>query len=140
METIRIYAMPLMADIIPTEGRLMEIPATLEAKQKFVKGYIERVAITEDIDLIVNDSGLIDHLPPNRILINDEGEVIALLCGDIFACRHSGAEFTSIREEDIPIIRKYLKVYLITMNNVMVGMDEDRYVEVFGDLGDIFDD
>ena len=139
MEKIQIYAMPLLSDNIPVKGQLMEIPATLEAKQKFVKGYIERVAITEDIDLIVNDSGLIDGLAPNRILVDDNKEVIAVLCGDIFACRHSGEEFTSIREEDIPTIRKYVKVYLITLNEVIFGMDEDLYYRKFGDLSDFKD-
>lgn len=87
----------------------MEIENTLKAEQDFVGGLIECTAITEDIDLICNEEGLLMGLEP-RVAIPESKTVIA---GDCFICRHDRhGNFQSIREEDIDIINS--KVHYIS--------------------------
>ena len=84
----------------------MEIENTLEAEQAFVGGLIEKVALTERIDLICNEEFLLQGLEP-RVAMDLGGELPQIICGDCFICRHDGrGNFVSIREEDLEIIAK----------------------------------
>ena len=84
----------------------MEIENTLEAEQKFVGGLIECTALTEDIDLVCNEEGLLLDLGP-RIAIPESKTIIA---GDCFICRHDRqGNFQSIKESDIDLINSKVK-------------------------------
>lgn len=56
---------------------LTEIENTLESLRKIVKGHIENVRITHDLNLICNEEGKLLNLPPN-IFVN--GDIIAGPC------------------------------------------------------------
>ena len=87
----------------------MEIENTLQAEQKFVGGLIECTALTEDIDLVCNEEGLLLDLAP-RIAIPESKTIIA---GDCFICRHDRqGNFQSIKESDLELINS--KVHYIT--------------------------
>lgn len=96
------------------KGYLAEVDNTLEAEQAYVNynkphGLITVVSINNDIDIIANDEGKLNNFPINRFLVSDDGIVLDMLVGNIMCVRHnSDGEFTSIREEDIPVIESHL--------------------------------
>lgn len=96
------------------KGYLAEVDNTLEAEQRYVNfdephGLITVVSINDDIDVICNDEGKLRNFPINRFLVSDAGVVLDMLVGNIMCVRHnSEGEFTSIREEDIPVIESLL--------------------------------
>lgn len=96
------------------KGYLAEVDNTLEAEQRYVNydephGLITVLSITDEIDVIANDEGKLNNFPINRFLVSDAGVVLDMLVGNIMCVRHNSAgEFTSIREEDIPVIESHL--------------------------------
>ena len=96
------------------KGYLSEVENSLEAEQRYVNydephGLITVLSITDEIDVIANDEGKLKNYPINRFVVDDMGGVYDMLVGNLMCVRHnSEGEFTSIREEDIPIIVKHL--------------------------------
>ena len=96
------------------KGYLAEVDNTLEAEQRYVNydephGLITVLSITDEIDVIANDEGKLKNYPINRFVVDDMGGVYDMLVGNLMCVRHnSEGEFTSIREEDIPVIEKHL--------------------------------
>ena len=108
MEQDKIQAYLLRVDRLSGvvyKGYLANVDNSLEAEQAYVNynephGLIAVVSITDEIDVICNDEGKLKNLPINRFLISDDGVVLDMLVGNI--------EFTSIKEDDIPIIESHL--------------------------------
>ena len=96
------------------KGYLAEVDNTLEAEQRYVNydephGLITVLSITDEIDVIANDEGKLKNYPINRFVVDDMGGVYDMLVGNLMCVRHnSEGEFTSIREEDIPVIESHL--------------------------------
>ena len=96
------------------KGYLAEVDNILEAEQKYVNydephGLITVLSITDEIDVIANDEGKLKNYPINRFVVDDMGGVYDMLVGNLMCVRHnSEGEFTSIREEDIPVIESHL--------------------------------
>ena len=96
------------------KGYLAEVDNTLEAEQRYVNydephGLITVLSIADEIDVIANDEGKLKNYPINRFVVDDMGGVYDMLVGNLMCVRHnSEGEFTSIREEDIPVIEKHL--------------------------------
>ena len=92
------------------KGYLAEVDNTLEAEQRYVNydephGLITVLSITDEIDVIANDEGKLKNYPINRFVVDDMGGVYDMLVGNLMCVRHnSEGEFTSIKEDDIPII------------------------------------
>lgn len=100
----------------------MEIENTLHSMQKFVGGLIDVVALTPNIDLVVNDEGLINGSEPRVIFLEDGKIVNCIIMGDCFVCRHDGkGNFESILETDLPVIRKKL-LYLNSEQLKLLGL------------------
>lgn len=117
MEQDKIQAYLLRVDRLSGvvyKGYLANVDNSLEAEQAYVNynephGLIAVVSITDEIDVICNDEGKLKNLPINRFLISDDGVVLDMLVGNIMCVRHnSEGEFTSIKEDDIPIIESWL--------------------------------
>ena len=111
------------------KGYLAEVDNTLEAEQRYVNfdephGLITVVSINDDIDVICNDEGQLRNFPINRFLVSDAGVVLDMLVGNIMCVRHnSEGEFTSIREEDIPVIESHL---IPLMPDKMIDYEEAK--------------
>lgn len=96
------------------KGYLVEVDNTLDAEQRYVnydepRGLITVLSITDEIDVIANDEGKLKNYPINRFVVDDMGGVYDMLVGNLMCVRHnSEGEFTSIMEEDIPVIEKHL--------------------------------
>lgn len=100
----------------------MEIEDSLEAKQKFVGGNIEKTALTDCIDLISNEDSIRLGLKP-RVIFHEKGKAInAIILGDCFAVRNDGrGGFESIRKEDEKIIKERL-IYLKQEELALLGL------------------
>ena len=89
----------------------------MEAEQDFVGGLIDVYALTDNLDLILNDEGLINGLKPRVVIlgenVDEEGgirELKEIIHGDCFVCRHDAeGNFVSVREEDVDTIRCFVK-------------------------------
>lgn len=109
------------------KGYLSEVENSLEAEQRYVNfneanGLIQVVSINNNIDVICSDEGKIRNFPINRFLVSDDGVVLDMLVGNIMCVRHNSAgEFTSIREEDIPVIESHL---IPLMPDKMINYEE----------------
>lgn len=96
------------------KGYLSEVENSLEAEQRYVNydepyGLITVLSITDEIDVIANDEGKLKNYPINRFVVDDMGGVYDMLVGNLMCVRHnSEGEFTSIKEDDIPIIESHL--------------------------------
>ena len=89
---------------------LGEIANTLVDKQKYVGGYIEVISIDGVIDLICNEEGKLLHLPVNRAFVDDNGEVLDVIVGDILVVRHNDeGDFVDVHENDLETIIKHLR-------------------------------
>lgn len=109
------------------KGYLSEVENSLEAEQRYVNydephGLITVVSINNNIDVICNDEGKLRNFPINRFLVSDDGVVLDMLVGNIMCVRHnSDGEFTSIKEDDIPIIESHL---IPLMPDKMINYEE----------------
>ena len=96
------------------KGYLSEVENSLEAEQRYVNydepyGLITVLSITDEIDVIANDEGKLKNYPINRFVVDDMGGVYDMLVGNLMCVRrNSEGEFTSIKEDDIPIIESHL--------------------------------
>ena len=109
------------------KGYLAEVDNTLEAEQRYVNydephGMITVLSITDEIDVIANDEGKLMNYPINRFVVDDMGGVYDMLVGNLMCVRHnSEGEFTSIKEDDIPIIESHL---IPLMPDKMINYEE----------------
>ena len=101
---------------------VMEVENTLEGEQKFVGGYIEVLGLTENLDLVCNEEGKLNHLGATAAWI-EEDKVLEVICGDCFVCRFTeDGDFAPIVESDIEVIRNILKpVVEIAGNTIYLG-------------------
>lgn len=92
------------------EAYIKEIDDTdrLSAMQAEVGGLIEAIDIAEGITVIVNEEGSIYHLPLNRTIKNEDGEIIAVAAGDCFICGDAEEDLVSIPDDKI---EKYMELY-----------------------------
>ena len=134
-EKINAYMLRLNDVGMPCKGYIGEIENSLEAKQKYVQGLIQVISLNSQIDIICNDEGKLIGLEPNRAFMDGE-DILDILVGDILACRHDAeGNFTSIKEEDIPIIESMLLPIRIVVGNTvfLAGTDTlDEYKQERG--------
>ena len=82
------------------------------------------MSITDEIDVIANDEGKLKNYPINRFVVDDMGGVYDMLVGNLMCVRHnSEGEFTSIKEDDIPIIESHL---IPLMPDKMIDYEEAK--------------
>lgn len=85
---------------------------TIEALQGLVEGYIETVRIADDLLLVVNEEGLLQHKPMNfmTFALRAEGLVpVHEIVGDVFFVSWLGEDFTSLDKLQIQRIKDMFK-------------------------------
>lgn len=104
----------------------MELENTLEKEQSFVGGLIDVYAVTDNLDLVFNDEGLINGLEPRVVVFGESAgvetrELRAVIYGDCFICRHDDeGDFLSIGEEDVETIKKFVKVIIAVYADAII--------------------
>ena len=102
------------------EEGIMELGCDLESEQSYVGGLIDVVRVTPELDLVVNDEGLLLGMEPSVAWVED-GKVLGVYVGNCFVCRHRDGEFISIEEKDIETIKQLLKpIYGIIGNSILL--------------------
>lgn len=109
------------------EQGIMEVENSLEAGQAFVGGLIEVYPVTDNLDLVCNDEGLINGLEPRAVVLGegDDGMISMrgvreVIHGDCFVCRSNDeGDFVSIKDEDIKTIRHYVKAVILVRDGVI---------------------
>lgn len=107
---------------------IMEIENTLEAEQSFVGGLIDVYAITDNLDIVLNDEGLINGLEPRAVVLGEgtdeakkQRKIKEIIHGDCFVYRHDEeGNFLSIREEDVETVRYFVKSIISIYDNVII--------------------
>jgi hypothetical protein len=87
--------------VIPVEGaaRVEEIPDDLKTMQALVGGYVELVRLERGLELWVNEEGLINELPLNRLAST---LATRLIVGTAFVARSNArGDTTSLRPGDV---------------------------------------
>lgn len=130
-ETIKVFAMHCDTEKLQVyKGRIEELPNTLEAKQKFVGGLITVVGLTDELDVVANDEGKLEHLLPNRAWLDDKGNVLDILVGNLMVCRFDDeGNFTSIKESDVPVILKRLPAIMAILERTICLRSEEELPE-----------
>ncbi len=110
---------------------IIEIENSLEAEQAFVGGLIDVYALTDDLDIVLNDEGLINGLEPRAVVLGEvtveakkQRKIKEIIHGDCFVCRHDDeGNFLSIREEGIKTIQHFVKA-VISINSGVIIIQE----------------
>ena len=115
-------------------GSLQDIPNELSFLQSFVNfnrehGLIQVINI-EGIDVICEDEGKLKQFPISRVWVEGT-EIVDVFVGNLICIRADEAtgEFTSIREEDISVIRKYLKPVVPLKNGKAMIIPDETWLE-----------
>ncbi|MCI9050659.1 MAG: DUF3846 domain-containing protein [Lachnospiraceae bacterium] len=124
-DIIDVYAMRV-EDGIVYRGKIEKIENSLEKLQDFVGGLITVAHFTQEIDIVLNDEGKLNNLPLNRVWKSEE-EIFDILVGNIFCCRYDEeGNFSSILEEDIPIIQEMLiPIIGISESTIYLNLEEN---------------
>lgn len=109
------------------QGR-MELENTLEAEQAFVGGLIDVYAITDNLDIVLNDEGLINGLKPRVVVLGEDTDkakkqrkIKEIIHGDCFVCRHDDeGNFLSIEDGDVKTIKHFVKSIISVYAGVMI--------------------
>lgn len=107
---------------------IIEIENSLKAEQAFVGGLIDVYAIIDNLDLVLNDEGLINGLEPRAVVLGEDTDeakkqrkIKEIIHGDCFVCRHDeDGNFVSIEEGDVKTIRHFVKSIISIYNNVII--------------------
>lgn len=89
--------------------RKVEISPGLESLQKAVGGDIEAVyPYSDNVALVMNESGKIDGLPLNRALRDDEGQIYDAVAGSFLVVGLGEEDFSSLTDQQM---EKYEKLF-----------------------------
>ena len=105
---------------------ITEINTSLESMQQIVGGLIEPYYLTKDVFLICNDEGKIAHFPTNRVIRDENNQIIEIINGTFFIAKDDGDEneesdgFTSLSDEEA---KYYLEKYLYPDDIFLLGKE-----------------
>jgi hypothetical protein len=94
--------------------KVIEMENTLEAKQKFVGGWIEMICPIQHGDdtavLIGNEEAKLLGMEPNAYLRFEDGRIYDVVCGDFFIVDApiGSEDFASLSDKQI---EKYMRMY-----------------------------
>ena len=87
-----------------------EIDGTAESMREIVGGGLQAMYPSDDIALVFNKDGYVQHLPPNRGILDAEGAFMEIIHGTFFLCGapEDSNYFVSLTTEQV---QHYMKVY-----------------------------
>ena len=101
------------------EPYVKEIDGKLETMQNIVGGLIQAIYPFDhpEIALICNDEGKLNHLPLNRALLDEKGNIVDIVAGTFFLCSAptDSENFESLTDEQIEKYKKRfeaLEIYI----------------------------
>lgn len=93
----------VMIKNVGAEPRTAEIVHNLAEMQEIVGGYIECVALPNNIDMWINEEGMLEENPKlNLVVVNHKGDIHYKIVGDVFFAGHNKkGETISLTPEQI---------------------------------------
>lgn len=77
------------------------IPNELKEFQDIVDGYIEVVRMSNTTMLICNEEGKIKDFEANRCIIDENGNMVDVICGTFILVGDDGDDFKSLSDDDV---------------------------------------
>lgn len=111
-----------------TQQGIEEIENSLEAEQAFVGGLIDVYVITNNLDIILSDEGLINGLESRVVVLGEntdrakkQRKIKEIIHGDCFVCRYDDeGNFLSIEDGDVKTIKHFVKAIISVYAGVMI--------------------
>ena len=104
---IKAYFMEVNENGVVFSGRTGVIKNTFQALQDYMGMPVKMVHLTEKVVVIMKED-IEQNAPVNRALVK-EGNIEEIFTGNLLCVRQGKSGFDSIEDEDIDVIRKYLK-------------------------------
>lgn len=90
--------------------RLIEVERSLESLHELVGGYLQAVYPWEtNAALVCYDEGKFKGYPPNRALVDENGEPYDIVVGSFFICGISEDNFASLDEEQVEMFTEMFR-------------------------------
>ena len=102
-------------------GRMGWIQNTPEAFRNYMGTPVKVVSLTEKL-VVITRQKVNEDTPVNRALVRD-GNVIETFNGNLICVRQDGKEFRSIQDEDVDVIRKFLKPVFSLDGQIIIQKD-----------------
>lgn len=105
-DKIRVLLLPIM-----DHARVEYIENTLEAKQKYVEGWIECISVGDNVDVICNEEGKFTH-KPNRPIFGGAD----CIYGPAMVARvnPNTGEYISLTDEDVEKYSEMFRVWALS--------------------------
>ena len=102
---IRVYVMDVNENGVVYSGCVDEIENDTDSVEQYVGGEYTQIPLQDDIVILIQK----DHknLPINRAVVKN-GEIMDILRGKVVCTRNSPNGLSSISDNDIDVIMKYL--------------------------------
>ena len=118
--TIQAYCMEVNENGVVYTGRVREMDATREAMEQYIGGCVREISLQDGLVALAEKSS---DSPVNRALVRN-GKIQEILTGIIVCVRKETGQYRSIEEEDVAIIRTYLKPVFDLNGNIMIQQEE----------------
>ena len=89
----------------------------LEVMQEVVGGHIEIMHMGCDVDMVLNEEGKLNGMPPNFALCvdkGDEAEVLDMIVGNVMFCGHKGPESVGLNDIQEDFVQWKLRLSELT--------------------------
>lgn len=102
-----------------------EIDNDLKSLQNEVGGYIEIPYLSKrladnGIDLIINEEGKIQGLEKQLYVIDDNGNILDIICGNcLFVSRNEDGDTIGLSQEQIDFLKNELGLYLVAQYGML---------------------
>lgn len=117
---IQTYFMEVNKNGVVYSGRMGEINSTCEAMEEYIGGYMRELDLRDGIVVLTEKT---PHSSRNRVLVCN-GKIEEILTGNLICVRKEQGKYISIREEDIRIIRDYLKPVFDLDGKLIIPQEE----------------
>lgn len=104
---IKAYFMEVNENGVVFSGRMGVIKNTLQTVEDYLGMPIRLVHLTEKVVVIMKED-MEQNAQVNRALVQ-EGSIVEIFTGNLLCVRQGKSGFDSIEDEDIDVMRKYLK-------------------------------
>ncbi len=117
---IQAYFMEVNKNGVVYSGRIGEINSTCEAMEEYIGRYMREIDLQDGIVVLTEKT---PHSSRNRALVCN-GKIEEILTGNLICVRKEQGKYISIREEDIRIIRDYLKPVFDLDGKLIIPQEE----------------
>ncbi|MDD6069773.1 MAG: hypothetical protein PUC12_03025 [Clostridiales bacterium] len=121
---IRVYFMEVNENGVVFAGRIGVIKNTLQDIENYLGMPVKIVHLTEKL-VVVMKQEMEQKSPVNRAFVKN-GKIVEIFTGNLICVRQEESEFSSIEDEDVDVIRKYLKPVFDLDGQLIIQKENDN--------------